>query len=159
GIIVDWFVTTLIKTPGHAPADSIACAATIKGLQAGGADEVAQKLIDARQKDPNAQLFPEIPAGIVGCDYMREGDFESAIAVLELVVTAYPDSADANENVADAYLANGQKDLAKQYAGKALAILDAHKLPASSWADTDEYRGEVRRSVEKTLKKVTSSDN
>jgi len=159
GIIVDWFVTTLIKTPGHAPADSMACAATINELQAGGADQVAQRLTEARQKDPNAQLFPEITAGIVGFDYMREGDLKSAIAVLKLVVTAYPDSADANGNLADAYLADGQKDLAKQYAGKALAILDPHKLPASSWTDTDEYRAEVRRSVEKTLKKVTMSNN
>jgi dienelactone hydrolase len=154
GIIVDWFVTTLIKTPGHAPADSLACAATINHLQAGGADQVAQKLIEVRQKDPDAQLFPEITAGIIGFDYMREGDLKSAIAVLKLVVTAYPDSADANENLADAYLADGQKDFAKQYAEKARAILDAHELPASSWADTDEYRGEVRRSVEKTLKKL-----
>ena len=159
GIIVDWYVTTLIKTPGHAPADGIACAATINQLQAGGADQVAQRLTEARQKDPDAQLFPEITAGIVGFDYMREGDLKSAIAVLKLVVTAYPDSADANGNLADAYLADGQKDLAKQYAGKALAILDAHKLPASSWTDTDEYRAEVRRSVEKTLKKVTMSNN
>jgi hypothetical protein len=37
-------------------------------------------------------------------------------------------------------------DLATQYAEKALAILEAHKLPASSWTDTDEYRGEVRGS-------------
>jgi dienelactone hydrolase len=158
GIIVDWFVTTLIKTPGHAPADGIACAATINQLQAGGAEEVAQRLTEARQKDPDAQLFPEITAGIVGFDYMREGDLKSAIAVLKLVATAYPDSADANENLADAYLADGQMDLAKQYAGKALAILDAHKLPASSWTDTDEYRGEVRRSVEKTLKKLTPGE-
>ena len=159
GMIVDWFVTTLIKTPGHAPADSIACAATINQLQAGGAAEVAQRLTEAREKDPHAQLFPEITAGIVGFDYMREGDLKSAIAVLKLVVTAYPDSADANENLADAYLADGQKDLAKQYAGKALALLDAHKLPASSWTDTDEYRAEVRRSTEKTLKKLTASEN
>jgi tetratricopeptide (TPR) repeat protein len=159
GMIVDWFVTTLIKTPGRAPADSIACAATINQLQAGGAAEVAQRLTEAREKDPHAQLFPEITAGIVGFDYMREGDLKSAIAVLKLVVTAYPDSADANENLADAYLADGQKDLAKQYAGKALALLDAHKLPASSWTDTDEYRAEVRRSTEKTLKKLTPSEN
>ena len=26
GIIVEWFVTTLIKTPGHAPADTVASA-------------------------------------------------------------------------------------------------------------------------------------
>src|SRR5216110_257479 len=159
GIIVDWFVTTLIKTPGHAPADSVACAATINQLQTGGADRVAQKLAEARQKDPHAQLFPEITAGIVGFDYMREGDLKSAIAVLQLVVTAYPDSADANGNLADAYLQDGQKDLAKQYAEKALAILDAHKVPASSWTDTDQYRGEVRRSAEKILKQLTPSHN
>ena len=158
-IIVDWFVTTLIKTPGHAPAYSIACAATINQLQAGGADQVARRLAEAREKDPHAQLFPEIIAGIIGFDYMRDGDLKSAIAVLKLVVTAYPDSADANENLADAYLADGQKDLAKQYAEKGLAILDSHKVPASSWADTNEYRGEVRRSAEKTLKQLTPSHN
>src|SRR5262249_56699048 len=90
---------------------------------------------------------------------MREGDLKSAIAVLKLVVMAYPDSADANENLADAYLADGQKDLAKQYAEKALAIVDAHKLPASSWTDTDEYRGEVSSSVAHTLKTLTLSHN
>jgi tetratricopeptide (TPR) repeat protein len=158
-IIVDWFIRTLIKTPGHAPADSVACAATINQLQAGGADQVAQRLAEARKKDPHAQLFPEITAGIIGFDYMREGDLKSAIAVLKLVVTAYPDSADANENLADAYLADGQKDLAKQYAEEALALLDAHKVPASSWADTNEYRGEVRRSAEKTLKQLTPNHN
>jgi dienelactone hydrolase len=159
GIIVDRFVTTLIKTPGHAPADSVACAATINQLQSGGADQVAQRLTEARQKDPDAQLFPEITAGIVGFDYMREGDLKSAIAVLQLVVTAYPDSADADGNLADAYLQDGQKDLAKQYAEKALAILDAHKVPASSWTNTDQYRGEVRRSAEKILKQLTPSHN
>ncbi|HET9802690.1 MAG TPA: tetratricopeptide repeat protein [Candidatus Acidoferrum sp.] len=159
GIIVDWFVTTLIKTPGHAPADSIACAATLTQLQAGSVDQVAETLTEARQKDPHAQLFPEITAGIIGFDYIREGDLKSAIAVLKLVATAYPDSADANGNLADAYFAAGQKDLAKQYADKAQTILNAHKFPASSWADSDEYRGEVRRGVEKTLKKLTSSDN
>jgi hypothetical protein len=45
-------------------------------------------------------------------------------------------------------LKDGQKDLAKQYAEKAVAILDAHKVPVSSWTDTNEYRGEVRRSTE-----------
>jgi protoheme ferro-lyase len=47
------------------------------------------------------------------------------------------------------------KDLAKQYAEKALAILNAHKVPPSSWTDTGQYRGEVRRSAEKILKQLT----
>src|SRR6266480_38701 len=33
GIIVDWFVTTLVKTPGHAPADTVASAAILNQLE------------------------------------------------------------------------------------------------------------------------------
>jgi dienelactone hydrolase len=156
GIIVNWFATTLIKTPGHAPADTIASAEILNQLQMpGGADQVAQQLTEARKKDPQVQLFPEIAASIVGQDFMREGDVKSGIEMFKLVVLAYPDSADANDNLAGAYLKDGQKDLARHHAEKALAILDSHKVPASSWTDTDEYRGEIRRSVEKTLKTLS----
>ena len=156
GIIVNWFVTTLIKTPGHAPADTIASAEIINELQIPGrADQIAQQLTEARRKDPQAQLFPEITASIVGQDFMRDGDVKSGIDVFKLVVLAYPDSADANDNLAGAYLKDGQKDLAKQHAEKALAILDSHKVPASSWTDTEEYRGEIRRDTEKILKQLT----
>ena len=156
GIIVDWFVTTLIKTPGHAPADTIACATTINQLQTpGGSDQVRQQLTDARKKDPQAQLFPEITASIIGQDFMRAGETRSGIEVFKLVLLAYPDSADANDNLAGAYLKDGQRDLARQHAEKALAILDAHTVPASSWTDTDEYRGEIRRSAQKTLKQLS----
>ncbi len=41
GIIVQWFVTTLIKTPGHAPADTLAAASLLNQLQTpGGAVQV-----------------------------------------------------------------------------------------------------------------------
>ena len=60
-IIFDWLVTTLIKTPGHAPADPLACAAVLNQLQLpGGASQVTQQLTEARRKDPQAQLFPEV---------------------------------------------------------------------------------------------------
>src|SRR5438045_3765494 len=36
GIIVEWFVTTLIKTPGHAPADALAGASRLNQLQTSG---------------------------------------------------------------------------------------------------------------------------
>ena len=156
GIIVQWFVTTLIKTPGHAPADTLAAASLLNQLQTpGGAVQVKQQLVEARKKDPQAQLFPEISASIVGQDFMRESDAKSAIEVFKLILLAYPESADANDNLAGAYLKDGQKDLAKQHAEKALAILDSHKVPASSWTDTDEYRGEIRRDTEKILKQLT----
>jgi len=155
---VDWFVTTLIKTPGHAPADTVASASVINQIQMpGGVAQVTQQLIEARKTDPQAQLFPEITASTIGQDFLRVGDTKSAIDVLKLVLLAYPDSADANDNLAAAYLKDGQKDLAPQHAEKALAILDAHQVPASSWTDTDEYRGEIRRSSQKTLKTATEN--
>src|SRR6266536_1849868 len=156
GIIVDWFVTTLIKTPGHAPADTVASASVINQIQMpGGVAEVTKQLIEARRKDPDAQLFPEITVSTIGQDHMRAGDPKLAIEVLKLVLLAYPESADANETLADAYLADGQKELARQHAEKALALLDSHRLPALSWTDTEQYRGEIRRGAEKILKQLT----
>jgi len=156
GIIVDWFVTTLIKTPGHAPADTVASASIINQIRMpGGVAQVAQQLTDARRKDPEAQLFPEITVSTIGQDYMRARESKSAIEVLKLVLLAYPESADANETLAEAYLADGQKELARQHAQKALALLDSHKLPASSWTDTEQYRGEIRRGAEKVVKQLT----
>jgi dienelactone hydrolase len=155
GIIVDWFVTTLIKTPGHAPADTVASASVINQIQMpGGVAQVTQQLIEARRKDPDAQLFPEITVSTIGQDHMRAGEPKLAVEVLKLVLLAYPDSADANDNLASAYSKDGQRDLARQHAEKALAILDAHKGPASSWTDTEEYRGEIRRDAQKILQKL-----
>jgi hypothetical protein len=154
GIMVDWFVTTLIKTPGHAPADTVASASVINQIQMpGGVAQVTQQLIEARRKDPDAQLFPEITVSSIGQGEIRR-EPKVAVEILELVLLAYPQSADANEILAEAYLADGQKDLARQHAEKALAILDSHKGPASSWTDTDQYRGEIRRSAQKTLKQL-----
>jgi len=71
---------------------------------------------------------------------MLAGEPKLAVEVFKLNLLAYPESADANDNLADAYLADGQKDLARQYAEKTLVILDPHIVPASSWTDTELSR-------------------
>jgi pimeloyl-ACP methyl ester carboxylesterase len=155
GIIVQWFLTTLIKTPGHAPADTLAAASLLNQLQTlGGAVQVKRQLVEARKKDPQAQLWPEVAADIIGEDYQRVGDIKNAIEIFQLNLLAYPDSADANYNLADAYLADGQKDLARQYTEKALALLDSHEKPLSSWSDTEPRRDEIRRSAQRTLEQA-----
>jgi tetratricopeptide (TPR) repeat protein len=155
GVIVRWFVTTLLKSPGHAPADTLAAASLLNQLQTpGGAVQVKQQLVEARKKDPQAQLWPEVAADIIGEDYQRAGDIKNAIEIFQLNLLAYPDSADANDNLADAYLADGQKDLARQYAEKALALLNSHKTPLSSWSDTEPRRDEIRHSAQRTLEQA-----
>jgi pimeloyl-ACP methyl ester carboxylesterase len=154
GIVVDWFVTTLIKTPGHAPADTLSCAAILNLIRMpGGIAQAARQLMQARAKDPSAQLWPEITLSIIGQDHMRAGEPKQAVEILKLDLVAYPHSADLNDTLADAYLKGGQKNLARQHAQRALAILDANG-PVSSWTDTAQYRGEVRRDAEGILKKV-----
>ena len=156
GILVRWFLTTLIKTPGHAPADTVAAAQILNQVAwQGGVAQARQQLMQAREKDPQAELWPEISMSIIGQDYMREGEPKLAVEVLELNLLAYPESADAHETLAEAYLGDGQKDLARQHAEKALALLDAHSVPASSWTDTDPYRSEIRSGAQKVLEKLS----
>jgi len=156
-IILDWFTTTLIRTPGHAPADPLACAEILNQLQmSGGAAQVTQQLMDVRRKDPEAQLFPEINVDIIASGYLRNGETKEAIELFKLNLLGYPNSADAHYNLADAYLKDGQKDVAHKYAEKALAMLDSHTAPLSSWSDTEERRAEIRRGIQETLKKTGS---
>jgi dienelactone hydrolase len=160
GMIVRWFVTTLIKTPGHAPADTLAAGSLLNQLQTpGGAVQVQQQLVEARKKDPRAQLWPEVAVDIIGEDYQREGDIKTAIEIFKLNLLSYPDSADAHYNLADAYLKDGQKDLARKYAEKGLAMLNSHAAPLSSWSDTEQRRGEIRSSLEDVLKQLGDNVN
>jgi formylglycine-generating enzyme required for sulfatase activity/dienelactone hydrolase len=170
--IVDWFVTTLIRTPGHAPADAVASAPILNQIEMpGGIASVRQQLLEAHRKDPNVQLWPEVNVDIIGEDHMREADAEKkaghlreaememkiGIEVFKLNLLAYPDSADAHYNLADAYLQVGEKEVARQYAQKALAMIDSHAAPLSSWSDTEQRRAEIRSGVEDLLKKLKAA--
>ena len=172
GIIVDWFATTLIKTPGYAPTDALASAAILNQLWTPeGVARVKQQLMEARRRDPQVQLWPEVNVDIIGGDYLSQGESErkagqlreakmqidTAIEIFKLNLLAYPDSADAHYNLADAYLKNGQKDLARQYAEKALTMIDSHKAPLSSWSDTEQRRAEIRSGVQDTLKELNAA--
>ena len=88
--------------------------------------------------------------------HLQEAEMEIkvGIEIFKLNLLAYPDSADAHYNLADAYLKDGQKDLARQYAEKALAMIDSHKAPLSSWSDTEQRRAEIRSGVLDTLKEL-----
>ena len=167
--IIDWFVTTLIKTPGHAPADAVASAVILNQIEMpGGVAQLRQQLMKARRKDAMAQLWPEVNVDIIGEDHIRmaavekkaghlheaEREMKLGIEIFKLNLFAYPDSADAYYNLADAYLKDGQKHLARQYAEKALGMIDSHKAPLSSWSDTEPRRAEIRSGVQETLKEL-----
>lgn len=154
-IIVQWLETTLVKTPGHAPADPMAAAPILMDVEFdGGVPRATRQFLEARKLDPQVQLWPEVCMTSVGENFERAGDFKSGIEVLKLNLLAYPASADIYENIAEAYLGDGQDDLARLSAEKTLTLLDTPGLPASSWTDTEQYRGEIRKGAEDVLKKL-----
>ncbi len=156
--IVDWFVTTLITTPGRAPADTLGSWTALREIQSpGGVARVREQLERARKRDPRAQLFPEAAVSILGNDHLRASEPAAAVEVFELNLLAHPDSADARTDLADAYLATGRTDLAREHAQAALALLDSHASPASTWSDTEPRREVIREDAQGTLKKATRS--
>jgi dienelactone hydrolase len=153
--IVDWFRATLTTSGGRVPADSTAVAREAETIalidEPGGAAKVSQRLAEARRRDPNATLFPEAVVNIMGYDYLQAGDAAEAIEIFALNVSAFPNSPNAYDSLADAYLAGGQKDLARSNAQKALDLLPSAK-------DVPEaFRNAIRESAEQKLKQLGGS--
>jgi hypothetical protein len=127
GLIVDWYVTTLIKTPGRAPIDKASWPASastqvLSEIEApGGPGKVERKLAAARRNDPNTLSGNAL--NIMGYEHLQSGDTKGALAIMRLNVTAYPESANAYDSLSGAYLAAGDSELARQDAKKALELL------------------------------------
>jgi hypothetical protein len=67
---------------------------------------------------------------------------------MKLNTTAYPDSPNAFDSLSDAYLADGQKDLARSNAKRALDLL------ARDTVDNEQRRKEIKQSAEEKLKQL-----
>jgi len=150
--IVDWYVQTLVKTPGSAPVNASRRSDSpviLKLIDSpGGAEKAAQQLAAARKQDPHAKLFDEGLVNAIGYEHLQEGDNKGAIEILKLNVSAYPDSANVYDSLSDAYLADGQKDLARENAKKALQV-----LPTDTTA-TGDFRKGLQQNAEEKLKQL-----
>jgi hypothetical protein len=153
-MIVDWYVTTLIKTPGRAPVvkDAPVMPPEIRDLdlldEPGGPAQVAQMIEDARQHDRKIALPPEQMVNFIGYEHLQSGDNKGAIEILKLNALAYPNSPNVYDSLSDAYLADGQKDLARQNAKRALEL-----LPTDT-TDNEQRRDLIRASAERKLKQL-----
>jgi tetratricopeptide (TPR) repeat protein len=154
GMIADFYVATLLKTPGRAPAlkenpeipKEIGILETMD--QPGGTAKVEKQLNEARKQDAKTELFPEAIVNFMGYEHMQAGDNKGAIEILKLNAEAYPNSANVYDSLSDAYLADGQKDLARQNAQKALEMLASDKtLP-------EAMRNGIRDSAEQKIKEL-----
>jgi dienelactone hydrolase len=151
-MIVDWYAQTLVKTPGSAPANAARRRdpPTILKLidSPGGAEKAAQQLASARQKDPHAKLFDEALVNMIGYEHLQAGDNKGAIEIMKLNAGAFPDSANVYDSLSDAYLADGQKDPARENAKKALQKL------ATDQSGDEAFRKGLQESAEEKLKQL-----
>jgi pimeloyl-ACP methyl ester carboxylesterase len=102
---------------------------------------------EARARDPRAMLFPEPALNLLGYEHLQAGRTKEAIEVFKLNTEAYPGSANTYDSLGDAYLADGQKDLALQASQKAIATLETDKA-------ADDFKKAIRASAEQKIAKL-----
>ena len=121
--------------------------------QPGGAAKVAKNLEEARQHDPKAKLFPEDIVNFMGYEHLQAQDNKGAIEILKLNAEAYPNSPNVYDSLSDAYFADGQRDLARENAKKALELLP------SDTTDPEDRRNGIKASAEQKLKQLGEAPN
>jgi dienelactone hydrolase len=154
GVINDWYVTTLLKTPGQAPIakEKPTLPKEVEVLsmldEPGGAAKVSEMLAQARKKDPKAELFDEQTVNQMGYEHLQANDTKSAVDILKLNAEAYPNSTNVYDSLSDAYLADGQKELALVNVKKALAMLKTDTTTPQQMKDG------IKQSCEQKLKQL-----
>lgn len=153
-LIARWFQSIFNNQPAKVPSTNGAPLPPLQVQtldlidQPDGAPKAAKMLAEARERDPDAVLFPEFAVNLLGYEHMQLGDTKGAVEILKLNATAYPDSPNVYDSLSDAYLADGQKDLARTNAKKALDLL------ATDATDTEQRRKAIRESAEAKLKQL-----
>jgi dienelactone hydrolase len=150
GMIVAWIATTLKKRPPVVSRASAPVSAESNFFELidhpGGVEKAVQKFAEARKRDPKAVLFSEAVMNRIGYERLQTGDNKGAVELMKLNTIAYPHSPNVYDSLSDAYLAAGQKDLARQNAKKALELLP------SDTKDPEDRRKAIKESAEQKLK-------
>jgi dienelactone hydrolase len=145
-MIAKWYEQTLLKTPGRAPENKNAEFRKGNVLsrldEPGGVEKVREQVKSGKVK------ISEAVVNQIGYERLAAGDNKTAIDLLKLNAEAYPNSANVYDSLSDAYLADGQRDLAKQNAQKAIDLL------AADTSTPEDRKKAVRDSAEGKLKQL-----
>ena len=154
--IVAWYVDTLVKQPAD-PKTAVAVKNTpareflMKASTPDGVDAAVQLFYDARQRDPRAILCPEAQLNQIGYTHLLAGRAAEAIRLFRVNTMAFPMSANTYDSLGDAYLANGQNELALRASERALAL-----LPKDTSGEARKQA--IRESAEGKIAKLKGSE-
>ena len=90
-----------------------------------GYDAAVQVVDLFRRDEPGESVVDERAMNSLGYSLAGERRFDDAIGVLKLVAYVYPDSANAEDSLGDAYLAAGQSNKARAAYQKALELISS----------------------------------
>jgi len=150
--IVAWYTETLIKNPADPKATVAAKNTPMRDFwrnaaSAAGAAEAVTIFNGLPASDRRNELFPEVQMNLIGYFHLLAGRNDAAIKLFELNTVLYPASANTYDSLGDAYLANGQNDLALRMSEKALEVLPKDASP-------EERKQAIRESAEQKIAKL-----
>jgi dienelactone hydrolase len=153
--IVAFYADTLVKSPAQRNAKFTPKNTPLREFwrlttEAGGAERAAQYFRQARQRDPQAFLFPEQAVNLLGYEHLQAGRAQDAITFFKLNAEAYPASANAQDSLADGYLATGQTEQALAAEQKCLELLPNDTAP-------EAFKTQIKQVAEQKIAKLKSS--
>ena len=150
--MVDWYTDTLIDNPAD-PRTRVAVKNTpvrqfwAKAASPDGAAEAVKIFNAIPQSSRRPEDFPEAQINVLGYFHLQAGRRDAAIQLFKLNTVAYPASANTYDSLGDAYLANGQTDLALQMSERALALLPKDPAP-------EDRKNAIRDSAEQKIARL-----
>lgn len=151
--IAAWFVDTLVKRPSSPAVEFMQLRITPvsefwdTASRSGEAAKAVERFHQARQRDPNVFLFPEFMLNQLAYDRLRAGDKDDAVELFKLNVEAYPASANAQDSLADGYIARGENDLALAAEQKCLELLPSDRI-------NEQFKAQLRQVAEQKIAKL-----
>lgn len=150
--IVAWYADTLVKNPADPKA-----AVTVKNTPTrqfwqkastpDGVGAAVQLFYDTVERNPRAIVIPEAQLNLLGYGHLQAGRITQAIQLFRLNTMLYPKSANTFDSLGDAYLANGQNELALRSSEKAIALLKDDR-------GGEERKKAIRDSAEQKIAKL-----
>jgi dienelactone hydrolase len=150
--IVAWYADTLVKNPADPKASVTVKQTPAREFwqKASSPDRVGaaeQMFYEALQRNQRAIMFPEAQLNLLGYLHLQAGRIAEAIQLFRLNTMAYSSSANTYDSLGDAYLANGQNELALRAAERALELLPKDR-------SSEERKKAIRESAEQKIAKL-----
>jgi CubicO group peptidase (beta-lactamase class C family) len=108
------------KMPKKSLADALLATYNDKGIDAGA--KMYEEL-----KDSNDYVYEEDDMNATGYQLLQSGKVKEAIAIFKLNITKFPESGNVYDSLGEAYLANGDKELALVNYKKSVALDPANE--------------------------------